>query len=120
MRFWLLICFFPMLVLTSSMRPAEVPAEGEWHFVAIQHGVKFFWREDPSWHFLEIKAENSTVSYVNYEYAYTVWVGSSPVYTGKNNWVRLRSQDKNTIRLAKEFQGITRVKIENIKVERYR
>lgn len=120
MRFCLFLCFLPMLVLTSSMRPHQEPAEGEWHFVAIQNGVKFFWREDPSWHFLEIKAENATISYVNYEYAYTVWVGSSAVYSGKNQWVRLRSQDKNTIRLAKEFYGITRVKLEKIKIERYR
>lgn len=101
------------------MHPNREALEGEWHFVAIHNGVKFFWREDPSWHFLEIKAENGGVSYINYEYAFTVWVGSSAVYTGKNQWIRLRSRDKNVIRLAKEFQGITRVKLENIKVERY-
>lgn len=119
MRFWILLCTLPLLVLTSSMHPNREAVEGEWHFVAIQNGVKFFWREDPSWHFLEIKAENSTVSYVNYEYSFTVWVGTSSVYSGKNQWVRLRSNDKNTIRLPKEFYGITRVKLEKIKIERY-
>ncbi|HCS18960.1 MAG TPA: hypothetical protein DIW47_00100 [Bacteroidetes bacterium] len=119
MRFWILLCAFPLLVLTSSMHLNQAAPEGEWHFAAIHNGVKFYWREDPSWHFLEIKAENSSVSYINYEYGFTVWVGTSAVYSGKNQWVRLRSRDKNIIRISKEFQGITRVKLENIKVERY-
>ncbi len=114
----LLLSLFLLLAFPQSESHARM--SDEWQFVAVQNGVKFFWRQDPTWHFLEIKAQNSSGSYINYEYNYTAYAGSSPVYEGKNRWIRLRDDDQNIIKLAKDLYSISRVKLTKLKVERYR
>lgn len=114
----LLFCLLFLLSLPQSESNARL--SNEWQFVAVQNGVKLFWRQDPTWNFLEIKAQNSGGSYVNYEYSYTAYAGSSPVYEGKNKWVRLRDDDENVIKLAKDLYNISHVTITDLKVERYR
>ncbi|MDX5320953.1 MAG: hypothetical protein LPK45_07590 [Bacteroidota bacterium] len=98
----------------------KIKSEGEWHFLAVQNGVKFYWREDPTWHFLELKAHNSSASFVNYEYEYQAFEGGRLAHSGKNRWYRLRKDDFNIIKTSREFNGLTQVKLSNLKVEMYR
>lgn len=103
-----------------SLNSETIAGDEEWHFIAIQHGVKFFWREDPSWHFVEIKAINNSGTFVNYEYDYSVFEGEEISYAGKNKWIRLRRNDFNVIRVSKTFYSVTRVALTKLKVEMYR
>ncbi|MBI1223268.1 MAG: hypothetical protein GC180_11740 [Bacteroidetes bacterium] len=115
--------FILTILLALSHLPLNsktVMEDEEWHFVAIMNAVKFYWREDPAWHFLEIKAENSSSTFVNYEYEFKVFEGNSMTYSGKNKWVRLRRDDFNVIRVSKQFDGINQVKLEKLRVEMYR
>lgn len=111
-----------LVVLTSALlnNSGSARLSDDWQFIAIQNGVKFYWRQDPTWHFLEIKAQNNSGNYVNYSYSYTAYAGSSPVYEGKNKWIRLRDDDQNIIKLAKDLYSLSHVKLSDLNVERYR
>lgn len=116
-----LLCIGIALFPLADTKPSkELPPEGDWHFMAIQNGVKFFWMEDPSWHHVLIKTVNPTGSVINYEYKYEIFVGSSPMENGSHYWTRLRANDEKVLKISKELYGVSRVKLANIKIERWR
>lgn len=112
------MAFLMNTVANTATSPLE--KEGEWHFIAIHHGVKFYWKEDPSWHHIYIKTENPTEQLINYTYQYEILQDGSVVEQGKHSWYGLRSKDKNEIKIAKGVQGANQVRLKEIKVERYR
>lgn len=107
-----------MNTLASKPSPSQnEPAP--WNFCAHQGGIRFTWQEDPSWHCLYLKADNQSPSIVNYSYEYEIYEADRLADQGKHYWTRLKMKQANKIKVNKNFRGVTRVVLKNLKVERY-
>ncbi|TNE81278.1 MAG: hypothetical protein EP332_03930 [Bacteroidetes bacterium] len=106
----------------SSLAPQSKIAEPEpvvWNYCAHLNGVQFTWQEDQSWHCCYIRAENKSSTSANYSYEYYIYEGERLADQGKHYFSRLKKNLKNPIKVNKNFSGITRVVLKNLKVERY-
>ena len=109
-----------LLWVTAPDSSGQPHGQSEWHFTAIYQGVKFYWREEPTWHHIEIKTENNWPSSINFDYDFDIRQGNTLLYQGRHQWIRLRSNDVKVLKIPKDFGGVSHVQLSNIHIEVYR